>query len=240
MKSKVFFFTLLLITFCSVLHGQHSNKKIAITGFVVDMNNYPVAYADIMIDRKVTGVVTRKNGFYKVKVLASAEDIGVSILNSEGSEAIEMNKPINGLLKIDFKIPCELESLQSTASKNDSGEREVNIGYATAKKKNHSGFVSSVDGRDPKYSAYTSIYDVLAEVPGVSVMGKNIQVHGPGSRYLSTEPLFIVDGTYANSIGDISPLSIKSIEVLKGSSATIYGTRGSNGVIIINTIRSSE
>ena len=69
------------------------------------------------------------------------------------------------------------------------------------------------------------------------VRGSDIQVQGPTSRYMSTQPLFIVDGNYVNSISHISPLTVKSLEVLKGSSASIYGVRGANGVIIIRTLQ---
>jgi TonB-dependent SusC/RagA subfamily outer membrane receptor len=74
---------------------------------------------------------------------------------------------------------------------------------------------------------------IKGEVPGVQVNGTSITIRGTGSIMSSTEPLFIVDGIAVNQISDISPVEVKSIEVLKGASASIYGSRGANGVILI-------
>jgi TonB-dependent SusC/RagA subfamily outer membrane receptor len=70
----------------------------------------------------------------------------------------------------------------------------------------------------------------------VQVNGKSIQIQGPSSINLSSEPLFVVDGMAVTSIDDIRPQQVKSIEILKGASASIYGSRGSNGVIMITLI----
>jgi TonB-dependent SusC/RagA subfamily outer membrane receptor len=56
----------------------------------------------------------------------------------------------------------------------------------------------------------------------------------------STEPMFVVDGVPVNTIDNIQPVDVRSISILKGSSAAIYGTRGSNGVIIINLLRGND
>jgi TonB-dependent SusC/RagA subfamily outer membrane receptor len=72
------------------------------------------------------------------------------------------------------------------------------------------------------------------------VNGTSIRIQGASSLLLSTEPLFVVDGITVNSISDIQPLMVKSIQVLKGSSAAIYGSRGANGVILINLIKAGD
>jgi TonB-dependent SusC/RagA subfamily outer membrane receptor len=74
---------------------------------------------------------------------------------------------------------------------------------------------------------------IRGRVPGVEVSGKSIKIRGSNSLNVSTEPLFVVDGVIVKEIDDISPETVKSIEVLKGPDASIYGTRGSNGVIVI-------
>jgi TonB-dependent SusC/RagA subfamily outer membrane receptor len=78
------------------------------------------------------------------------------------------------------------------------------------------------------------------EFPSVRVTGTSINIQGSFSLYASTEPLFVVDGVAVESIGNIPPQIVSSIEVLKGASATIYGTRGSNGVILITLISSEN
>jgi TonB-dependent SusC/RagA subfamily outer membrane receptor len=81
---------------------------------------------------------------------------------------------------------------------------------------------------------------IRGEVPGVQVSGTSIRIQGASSLMLSTEPLFVVDGMVVNSIGDIQPFTVKSIEILKGSSAAIYGSRGANGVILINLVGAGD
>jgi TonB-dependent SusC/RagA subfamily outer membrane receptor len=71
------------------------------------------------------------------------------------------------------------------------------------------------------------------EIPGVEVVGHSITIRGASTATMNTEPLFVVDGTPVMSIENILPQEVKSIDVLKGSAASIYGTRGTNGVILI-------
>jgi TonB-dependent SusC/RagA subfamily outer membrane receptor len=98
-----------------------------------------------------------------------------------------------------------------------------------------------IDGQDPKFASYQSIYDMIrGRFPGVEVSGKSIKIAGSSSLNVSTEPLFVVDGVIVNSIDDIPPLTVKSIEVLKGPDATVYGIRGSNGVIVITRLTGKD
>ena len=94
---------------------------------------------------------------------------------------------------------------------------------------------------DSKVPVYQDIYDMIrGRVPGVEVSGKSIRIRGSNSLNVSTEPLFVLDGVIVSTIDQISPDNVKSIEVLKGPDATVYGTRGSNGVIIIKTKTGKE
>jgi TonB-dependent SusC/RagA subfamily outer membrane receptor len=74
---------------------------------------------------------------------------------------------------------------------------------------------------------------MLRGQPGVEVNGSRITIRGAASFYGSTEPLIVVDGIIVSSLEGISPQSVKSIEILKDSSSSIYGSRGANGVILI-------
>ncbi len=119
----------------------------------------------------------------------------------------------------------------------DPGDEPIDIGYTVVKRKSVTASVGKIDGSNPKYASYSTIYEMIrGEVPGVHVNGNSIMIRGATTLYGSTEPLFIVDGVPVITIDNIQPQMVKSIEVLKGSAASIYGARGSNGVILINLI----
>lgn len=112
----------------------------------------------------------------------------------------------------------------------------VDIGYGKAARGDLASSISSVPLDDNTTHTYRDIYEMIqGKCAGVVVEGKKITIRGIGSIYGSTDPLFIVDGSAASSIDWINPNDVKSIDVLKDASATsIYGSRGANGVIIIN------
>lgn len=82
---------------------------------------------------------------------------------------------------------------------------------------------------------YLNIYEYLrGRVPGVEVVGTSIRIRGINTTG-NTDALIILDGMETSDISDLNPLDVASIEVLKDSSAAIYGMRGANGVVIIKT-----
>ncbi len=91
-----------------------------------------------------------------------------------------------------------------------------------------------INVRDSAVPVYQDIYDMIrGKVAGVEVSGRSIKIRGTNSLNVSTEPLFVVDGVIVREIDDIAPETVRSIEVLKGPDASVYGARGSNGVIVI-------
>ncbi len=228
MKPKIFFF--LILSFLSVIFafGQNNDKKISITGVVVDPYKRPVPGAEIMIDGVQSGKTTDKNGFYKIKIKPTAERIGIFTL-----PPATIQESINGRKNINFTLNDSITQ-QIYRSRNQYGEEVVNVGYGSQKRKSLTTSVGQVDGSNDKYASYNSIYDMLrGEVPGVQVVGHSIMIRDASSATQNTEPLFVVDGTPVMSIENIIPQEVKSIDVLKGSAASIYGTRGANGVILI-------
>jgi TonB-dependent SusC/RagA subfamily outer membrane receptor len=222
--------SILLLIIClvagSTTYAQKPAKKIIIAGVVKDRNNNPVPDGIVMIDGVKTNAYTNQNGYYKVKVKSSAQKIGIMSTAGIPEEAI------NGRTIINFNLTGSY--IGQNANQVKVPDETVEIGYGKIKKRNVTGSVSKVDGTENKYSSYNSIYDMLkGEVAGVEVNGTSIRIRGASSFQMSTEPLFVVDGVAVNSVDNIMPQMVKSIEVLKGSSAAIYGSRGANGVILI-------
>lgn len=239
MKTKILFLLLCFAVSAGAASGQKSDKKskknIKISGYVVDGTQKPVANAIVLVDEEKTGYLTDARGFYKLKVKSDAQKIGIFTTTNGIREEL-----IDGKTRINFTFEGSVPD-QIRVEAKSPGDEEVNIGYQTVKKRNVTGTVSNLDGSNSKYGSYRTIYDMIrGELPGVQVVGNSIKINGASSLTLSTEPLFVVDGVTVSSVDNIQPAMVKSIQVLKGSSASIYGSRGGNGVILINLINSSD
>lgn len=256
MRLKLFSIFLLFFLFTGSISAQKSNNKITITGTVLDGNDSPVVDAIILIDNRKTKIRTDSAGNYKIKVKADASRIGIFTF---GNGYLE--EDINGRdrINVSFKTlayrhyrnnrPGEKDTFGKSYNYPDygnmelhgrtipSGEEAVDVGYATIKKKYLTTDISYIDGTNKKYASYNSVYDMIQrEVSGVMVFDKTIVIQGTGS-FGAVTPLLIIDGVYASmeSLDDIQPMQVKSISVLKGTSAAIYGSRGFGGAIIVRT-----
>ena len=83
---------------------------------------------------------------------------------------------------------------------------------------------------------YKDIYEYLqGKVPGVQIVGTSIRIRGINTATGNTDALIIVDGMEVTDVSDLSPTDIDTVEVLKDAESTLYGMRGSNGVVVITT-----
>lgn len=237
MKNKLVLMVLIFLAAANILAGQKSGRNVTITGYVIDENYQPVSGVVIMANETDKKAVTTREGFYRMKVKASELTILSAAYFTPDGERLMVERPFEGNSRINFTLPVTILDLQAYENSVTGKQKKVDIGYSSINKRDLTGSVSSLDNSSSRYGVYTSIYDMLREVPGVVVRGSDIHIHGLSSRNMSTQPLFIVDGNYVNSISHISPVTVKSLEVLKGPSASIYGVRGANGVIIISTIQ---
>ncbi len=231
MKIKVILIMLLSVLCVTTVSAQKSkkNKKIVIEGTVLDVNKAPISNAIIMIDGAKTNSVTNTKGEYKIKVKPTAQTIGVFTFGNGVRE-----EAINGRDHIDISFSTSPDKQPNVAQSN--GEEGVNVGYGSVKKKNVITPINSVDGTDKKYASYRSIYDMITrQVSGVRVNGTKVVILGSKDLFGDVPALFVVDGVPTDDISNISPTVVKSIEVLKGSAAAIYGSRAYGGVILIKT-----
>ncbi len=211
------------------ISAQKSNKKITITGTVLDADSVPIPNSIIMIDGEKTNSVTDSKGEYKIKVKPTVQRIGIfSFSNGFREEAINGRTNITIILtKVSAQKPDEV---------NAQGEQGVGVGYGNVKKKNVTTQVSSIDGTNKKYASYRSIGDMIQrEVSGAKVNGSTVIIQGARDFFGPVPALIVVDGVYVDGLPEISPIQVKSIEVLKGTAAAIYGSRAYGGVIVIKT-----
>jgi TonB-linked SusC/RagA family outer membrane protein len=204
-------------------------QKSTVTGVVTDSKNEAVIGANIMIKGTNTGTVTDVNG--KFSIQAASMDILVFSYLGMNSQEIQVgnSKVVNVTLTDNSKTLDEV----------------VVVGYGSVKKKDLTTAVSTVSTKDiaerPLISAASAIQGKAA---GVTVMqpsgepgaGMVVRVRGNTSINASNDPLYVVDGVPMSEINFLSPNDIESMQILKdASSAAIYGSRASNGVVLITT-----
>jgi len=116
----------------------------------------------------------------------------------------------------------------------------VAVGNGYVKKEDLVFAVSNLQQENSEFSNFSNIFDLIrGRFPGVEVInsagGTSLLIRGTNSLTLSSEPLYIVDGIPVTDISSIEPVTVRSIDVLKDAAAAYYGSRGTNGVIIIQT-----
>lgn len=196
--------------------GKESRELITITGKVLNQDKNPITGAVIYVDNIETKKVTRSNGSYKIKVSSSTVNLEA---RSRGYDPKKI--PINGQNKIDFIMTATGEQVTNTPT-NTKNEVSTDV------------IKNSGKSRAKKMNTYNDIYQMIrSEVSGVIVSGKSIQIEQGHSFFGSSTPLFVINGVIVPSIDNVNPVEVKSIKVLRGTAASIYGINGTNGVISI-------
>jgi len=212
-----------LLIFLFLLTGIHTPqaqekavKKIMVTGTITDSENKPVNGAHIYVDSVKTKVKTNKKGYYKIKLHSKTKLLTVFSVN-------------HGMLNFNYNGE---QNLNFMFSKNNAimTERELaQLGYKASGKKGNN------QDKKEGYDNYRDIFELLrARFPNVRVVRETITIRAAGTSLTGNNtPLFIVNGSEVSSIASIAPIDIKSIVVIKGTSTSLYGARGANGVIKI-------
>ncbi|MEP7376224.1 MAG: SusC/RagA family TonB-linked outer membrane protein [Chitinophagaceae bacterium] len=242
----VFMPALLLISLSALAQDR------VVTGKVTDSKDgTPVVGASVQPKGSKTGTSTGADGSFRLSIPASIKTIVISSAEFERQEVDVADKST-----IDVSLKASSAGLSEV----------VVIGYGTARKKDLTGSVASVQAKDFNKGTYTSPDQLIqGKAAGVLVINNTgqpggsttIRIRGSSSIRSSNQPLFVLDGvplsggsarpggfgnSSANDGGNplnyMNPNDIASIEILKDASATaIYGSRGANGVILINTKR---
>jgi len=225
------FFSLLV---CSNLYGQ----TIDITGVVQDDLGEPIIGANVSIKGTARGTITDFDGRFSISAPAEGTLV-ISYLGYLTQEVqIQGKKTFQVILKEDVELLDEV----------------VVVGYGTVKKEDLTGSIATLSADELSQVKSTTASDMLVgKIPGVTVTtdggapggGAMIRIRGGSSMSASNDPLIVIDGVpvdnqgingMANPLSAINPSDIESFSVLKDASATaIYGSRASNGVIIITT-----
>ncbi len=217
------------ILFCMLMPLSLFAQKATLTGVVVDSQNQPIIGVNIMVKGTTTGTVSDFNGKFSIE----AEVKDVLTFSYLGMNTLEMQVGNS-------------KSVRAVMTDNSQALDEVVvIGYGSVKKRDLTTAVSTVSTKDiderPIISAASAIQGKAAGVTVVQPSGEPgagmvVRVRGNTSITASNDPLYVVDGVPMSEINFLSPNDIESMQILKdASSAAIYGSRASNGVVLITT-----
>lgn len=119
---------------------------------------------------------------------------------------------------------------------------EIAVGYGHIKDSDKLFSVASLQTDNVAYSSYSNMYQLLQTIPGVTVSNRQVIIRGKNSINYSSDALIVVDGSIEDSriLETIRPFNVKSIDVLKDGSSSIYGSRGASGVVLITTKKGGE
>ena len=221
---------------CFIAVGFASAQNINVTGTVKDAaNGEPVGFAYVQIKGTTTGTSTDDDGTFSIKVPKD----GVLIFSFVGYKTTEVE--VKGRTHIDVLLESDALELDET----------LVVAYGTQKKSSFVGSATQLKGESLKKMQTTNVSKALegavaglqtSSSSGTPGSGASIQIRGFGSVSASRDPLIVVDGTpYEGGLNSIPPQDIESITVLKDAAAnSMYGARGSNGVIMITTKRGVE
>ncbi|MBV5348110.1 TonB-dependent receptor plug domain-containing protein, partial [bacterium] len=221
---KVCLLALFLIFTSAQLYAQKIN------GVVVDETNSPLPGVNVVVKGTTNGVITDFDGKFSITPANVQKD--VLLFSFIGMETKEIS--INGQKEINVQLKSNTLEI----------EEVVAVGYGTVKKTDLTGSVGTVSSDLLVSKGTTSLMTALqGAIPGVNITSNSVR---PGSSSTirirgqnsidAGNPLYVVDGVVTSDIDFLNPSDIERIDVLKDASSTaIYGSRGSNGVILVKT-----
>ena len=214
-------------------NDRNNFKQNIIKGKVTDSNG-PLLGATIIVLGSNNGTTTDIDGTYEI--MASTGDQIRFSYQGYATQVITVGNDTN----IDVvMVPSE-----------NRLDQIVVIGYGKSSRRKVTTSISSIDQEQVEDKPFTSVEQALVgTVPGVSVIqpsgspgaGVSVRIRGTNSISAGVEPLYIIDGVQVLNTQGLNPADVKSIDVLKDASAlAIYGSRASNGVVLITTKRGSS
>ncbi|MBQ3613828.1 MAG: TonB-dependent receptor [Bacteroidales bacterium] len=228
MKNLTYKISLLILGLFAVVFSAEAQE---VRGVVSDVNGEPLIGVSVFVDGTTVGVSTGVDGDYVINVpSAKGKTLVFSMIGMATKEVM-----IGNSMTINVVLEEDANFLDET----------VVIGYATVKRRDLMGSVTSVGNEALTQVPVASVGEALAgKMAGVQVTATEgdpdaeikIRVRGGGSITQDASPLYIVDGFPVDNYNDVPASDIQSIDVLKDAFSTaIYGSRGANGVVLITT-----
>ncbi len=211
-----------------LIKDNSTNLQQQITGTIIDAETgTPIPGANVVEKGTTNGTTTDFDGNYSITVSADATLV-YSYIGYQNQEI-----PVNGQTTIDVTLSADVTALDEI----------VVVGYGTQRKKDLTGAISVVDTEELTQQPSADVTNQLqGRVSGVTITGggqpgeaPQVKIRG-ANTFGNNTPLYVVDGIPTDGIGDLNPNDVETMQVLKdAASASIYGSRAANGVIIITT-----
>ena len=198
-----------------------------VQGVLTAYNNYPLANIEVMAKKSKSSTISDSLGNFSI-VCNEKDQIKIK---AETFKAVSR------------KIDKHTDTLRINLIFMDSKKnRDVAVGYGYMKEEDLTFAAEHMQQENNEYCSYTNIYElIVGRFAGVTVTGTagsyKVLIRGAQSFNASNEPLFVVDGAPAMDVSGISPCNVSSIDVIKDGMSSIYGVRGANGVILIETMQ---
>ncbi|NDV59233.1 TonB-dependent receptor [Bacteroides sp. 519] len=215
--------------------SMYAQDLIKITGKVIDGSGEPLIGVNVRVKNGAQGTITDFNGTYTLQ----ASPTSTLIFSYIGYTDVETKANATGIVNVTMADDSQLL------------DEVVVVGYGTAKKKDLTGGLVVVGKEKLDMVSTSNLMDrLVGQVAGLNITTSNaapgqdqsLLIRGENSLSANNSPLIILDGIpYSGALVDLDPNIIESLSVLKDASAVaIYGSRGSNGVILIQTKRGTE
>ena len=221
--SIVLFILVFMLSFSLIGSGQ----EIVIEGTTVTFDSIPLVNASIKVKSTKQIVATDTMGSFSV----ACNSTDVLIVSAKGfyTQRVKLDDKTK-LLSINLKLKPGIKN------------RDYAIGYGHVTDAERLNSVSNMNSNDLDFSQYTNMYDLIrGRFSGVQIVNNEIIIRGVNSINSSNAALIVIDGIMSSGdLGSISPVDVKSISIIKDGSAAIYGSRGANGVVIIETKRGGD
>ncbi|MDD2511741.1 MAG: TonB-dependent receptor [Proteiniphilum sp.] len=220
-----------LMLFSFVLFAQ---QPVTVTGTVTEgATGDPAIGVTVLVKGTAIGTVTDFDGHYTLNKVPANATIVFSYIGM-----LSVEEPLNGRTIVNVVMKEDVQAL----------EEVVVIGYGSAKKRDLTGSIVSVSADEIANRPTTNLLSsVQGKVAGVQIVNSGRAGQDPEVRIRGTNsingysPLYVVDGLFSDNINYLNPADIESMEILKDpSSLAIFGVRGANGVIIVNTKRARK
>jgi TonB-dependent SusC/RagA subfamily outer membrane receptor len=194
-----------------------------VRGKLTTFNTYPVQNVEVQAKKAGTSALSDSTGQFSIVCM---------------EEDVIRIRP-KAFKQVSVKVGPDTDSLLvNLIFINTKKNREIAVGYGYMDEDDLSYAVSNLQQENNEYCNYSNIYELIrGRFAGVEVENGQVIIRGNRSFYGPNEALYVVDGIIVNSIDWISPCDVKSINILKDSAAAAYGSRGANGVVIIDLKR---